>query len=75
MKTICYLSASEIQTGSFYYKAHTLTISFLSSKRQSQTQVCKYTCKPTSRASQVVLVVKDLPASAGDIRDVGSIPG
>ena len=27
------------------------------------------------RASQVVLVVKNLPASAGDIRDVGSIPG
>ena len=24
---------------------------------------------------QVVLVVKNLPASAGDIRDVGSIPG
>ena len=28
-----------------------------------------------SRASQVVLVVKNLPANAGDIRDVGSIPG
>ena len=26
-------------------------------------------------ASQVVLVVKNLPASAGDIRDVGLIPG
>ena len=26
-------------------------------------------------ASQVVLVVKDLPASAGDIRDPGMIPG
>ena len=26
-------------------------------------------------ASQVVLVVKNLPASAGDIRDAGSIPG
>ena len=25
-------------------------------------------------ASQVMLVVKKLPASAGDIRDVGSIP-
>jgi len=30
-------------------------------------------CKPG--ASQVVLVVKSLPASAGDIRDMGSIPG
>ena len=27
------------------------------------------------RASQVVLVVKNLPADAGDIRDAGSIPG
>ena len=26
-------------------------------------------------ASQVALVVKDLPANAGDVRDVGSIPG
>ena len=26
-------------------------------------------------ASQVVLVVKNLPANAGDIRDEGSIPG
>ena len=26
-------------------------------------------------ASQVVLVVKNLPAEAGDIRDVGLIPG
>ena len=25
--------------------------------------------------SQVVLVVRNLPANAGDIRDVGSIPG
>ena len=26
-------------------------------------------------ATQVVLVVKNLPANAGDIRDVGLIPG
>jgi len=26
-------------------------------------------------ASKVVLVVKNLPSSAGDIRDAGSIPG
>ena len=26
-------------------------------------------------SSQVVLVVKNLPANAGDIRDTGSIPG
>ena len=26
-------------------------------------------------ASQVALVVKNLPANAGDIRDVGSVPG
>ena len=27
------------------------------------------------RASQVVLVVKNSPANAGDVRDMGSIPG
>ena len=27
------------------------------------------------QASQVVLVVKNLPANAGDLRDMGSIPG
>ena len=29
----------------------------------------------TYRASQVVLVVKNLPANAGGIKDMGSIPG
>ena len=29
----------------------------------------------SSRASQMVLVVKSLPANAGDVRDVGLIPG
>ena len=29
----------------------------------------------TRRASQVVLVLKNPPANAGDLRDVGSIPG
>ena len=32
------------------------------------------TC-PQPRTSQVVTVVKNLPANAGDIRDAGSIPG
>ena len=27
------------------------------------------------RASQVPLVVKNLPANAGDVRDMGSVPG
>ena len=31
-------------------------------------------CTPF-RASQAVLVVKNLPANAEDVRDVGSIPG
>ena len=30
---------------------------------------------PCVRASQVALVVKNLPANAGDVRDAGSIPG
>ena len=44
--------------------------------------VCFFVCSskfaivPSScRASQVVLVVKNLPANSGDKRDVGSIPG
>ena len=32
-------------------------------------------CMPAQGASQVVLVVKNLPANAGDIRDLGSVPG
>ena len=28
-----------------------------------------------TRAFQVVLVVKNLPANAGDVRDTGTIPG
>ena len=31
--------------------------------------------KKATLASQVVLVVKNLPANAGDIKDVGLIPG
>ena len=30
---------------------------------------------PDSQASQVVLVIKNPPANAGDIRDLGSISG
>ena len=30
---------------------------------------------PQGLTSQVVLVVKNLPANAGDLRDMGSIPG
>ena len=29
----------------------------------------------TMAVSKVVLVVKNMPASAGDLRDVGSVPG
>ena len=31
--------------------------------------------KSPSRASQVAVVVKNPPANAGDVRDMGSIPG
>ena len=34
-----------------------------------------WTFESSQRASQVVLVVKSLPANAGDFRDKGSIPG
>ena len=35
----------------------------------------RYNNKYLLVASQVVLVAKNLPASAGDARDMGSIPG
>ena len=35
----------------------------------------KAAARQTLRASQVVLVVKSPPASAGDLRDMGLIPG
>ena len=38
----------------------------------SETKKIEWTC---SRASQVELKVKNLPANAGDLRDTGSIPG
>ena len=34
--------------------------------------ICNY---PLNGASQFVLVVKNLPANAGNIRDMGSVPG
>ena len=37
--------------------------------------VCVCVCVCVCRASQVVLVVKNLPANAGDTKDMGSIPG
>ena len=37
---------------------------------------CKHTLSyRCSQASQVALMVKNLPANAGDIRDLGSVPG
>ena len=36
---------------------------------------CIYRCVERTQASQAELVVKNPPANAGDIRDVGSIPG
>jgi len=41
----------------------------------TQPRQAKNWVPPSQRASQVVLVVKNLPANAGDIRDPGSIPG
>ena len=43
------------------------------SKAVSQGSVANF--MGPQRASQVVLVVKSLPANAGDLRNMGSIPG
>ena len=34
-----------------------------------------YVCARIYRASQIALVVKNLPTNAGNLRDVGSLPG
>ena len=47
-------------------------VGFSSAKQQVPVYVFKSTLE---RASQVALVVKNPPASAGDVRDMGSIPG
>ena len=46
-------------------------------KEQSEKAGLKLNIKKTKTmvASQVALVVKNLPANAGDVRDMGSIPG
>ena len=46
-----------------------LVITFLPRSKQGASDMFKF------GASQVVLVVKNPPANAGDIRDAGSIPG
>ena len=40
-------------------------------KRTSGIVLCSDHC----RASQMALMVKKLPAKAGDVKDVGSVPG
>ena len=44
-------------------------------KEQVGKEVKRSALHCTGQASQMVLVVKNLPANAGDIRDVSSIPG
>ena len=50
---------------------HFVKMPFLTSNNKSKACVKK----TWFGASQVVLVVKNLPANAGDLRDLGSIPG
>ena len=42
---------------------------------RTESDTTKATYKGKHGASQVALVIKNLPASAGDVRDEGSIPG
>ena len=44
-------------------------------QRKEEGCACLWDDNPIYWASQVALVVKDLPANAGDIRDTGLIPG
>ena len=49
--------------------------SFLRFSKKAFIYACFIRALMLSGASQVVLVIKNLPANARDIRDVGSIPG
>ena len=53
-----------------YIKDENLKVNFCIFIRQHFYYICG-----TYRASQMVLVVKNLPASVRDVRDVGLIPG
>ena len=44
-------------------------------KSQTQLSQTQFSTHVSIKLSQVVLVLKNLPANAGDIRDVGLIPG
>ena len=44
-------------------------------KEQVGKEIKRSTLHCTGQASQVALVIKNLPANAGDIRDVSLIPG
>ena len=58
------------QFGSQDHSKHTLPVS------QFSDHLSEFgTVTPISQASQVALVVKNLPANAEDIRDAGLIPG
>ena len=58
------------QFGSQDHSKHTLPVSQFSDHLSEIGTVT-----PVSQTSQVVLVVKNVPANAGDIRDAGLIPG
>ena len=55
--------------GAWYTTVHGIA------KSQTQLSDLNFTFSTCERAFQVALVVKNLPVNAGDIRDMGSIPG
>ena len=50
-------------------------LQFTGSQRVRHDWVTEHTNKPQNRDSQVVLVVKNPPANAGEIKDADLIPG
>ena len=57
------------------YRSLILVVTVMHIVQRYMGKVCVCVCVHAHRASQVALVVKNLPASAGDIRDSGLIPG
>ena len=70
---VCFFSGVSV-TLSCYFVCHVYIYIWGRGEREISIYVCVCVCIRTW-GPQVVLVVKNLPANVGDIRNVGSIPG
>ena len=75
LKTYIYLTSSGRLGGLTLKTGFKKSVVFRCLKLYALKNAHNWLVTPAFRASQVALVVKNLPASAGDVRDSGLIPG